>query len=160
MFFKLGWTQAQKTWEVFNGKDLCSNAHTKISSLCLTGNLKDQLDWETECDEFVKKSDDRYQFGSEQTWLGISVKQPVIDKALSGNVSSSADLPVDKDAAWDWDWSIPKLPARHGSDSGTWFCEAKKKKPTVLLGYIVIVLFASQVSTVPRYWSLRLSSKF
>ncbi len=63
----------------------------------------------------------------------------VIDKALSENVSSSADLPVDEDAAWDWDWSIPKLPRRHGSDSGTLFCEGKKKK--VVFTWIYCQLF-------------------
>lgn len=56
-------------------------------------------------------------------------------------MSSSADLPVDKDAAWDWDWSIPKLPARRGSDSGTLVCEVKKKKKYCSLGYIVNFLF-------------------
>lgn len=52
------------------------------------------------CDEFVKnKMIDITLAASKHGWGFHS--SAVIDKALSENVSSSADLPVDKDAAWD-----------------------------------------------------------
>lgn len=52
------------------------------------------------CDEFVKnKMIDITLAVSKHGWGFHS--STVIDKALSENVSSSADLPVDKDAAWD-----------------------------------------------------------
>lgn len=81
------------------------------------------------CDEFVKKNKmiDTTLAVSKHGWGFHS--SAVIDKALSENVSTSADLPVDKDAAWDWDWSIPKLPTRRGYDSSTLFCQVKKSTP-------------------------------
>lgn len=53
------------------------------------------------CDEFVKnKMIDIILAVSKHHGWGFH-SSAVIDKALSEKVSSSADLPVDKDAAWD-----------------------------------------------------------
>ena len=52
----------------------------------------------------------------------------VTDEAPSENMSSSADVPVDEDAAGDGGWSIPKLQARYGSDSGILWSKRKKKE--------------------------------
>lgn len=145
MFFKLRWTQPQRLEKYSMASTV--QTHTLRLAVFVLPELQRPIRLRDGCDEFVKnKMIDITLAVSKHGWGFHS--STVIDKALSENVSSSADLPVDKDAAWDWDWSIPKLPTRHGYDGGTLFREVKKYYP---LGYIVNFLFASQACTLPRY---------
>lgn len=86
----------------------------------------------------------------------------VTDEALSQNMSSSADAPADKDAAWDGGWSIPRMPARYGSDSGfLWSLKQKTNKQTTstvgldLFRYIVNFVFGAQACSIPGHRSER-----
>lgn len=68
------------------------------------------------CEEFVKNGMMDVALAASGHGWGFR-SRAVTDEALSEHMSSSADVPADKDAAGDGGRSIPKLPVRYGSDS-------------------------------------------
>lgn len=147
MFFKLRWTLPQRL-EKYSMASSVQTHSLRLAAFVLQEPQR-PIRLSDGCDEFVKnKMIDITLAVSKHGWGFHS--STVIDKALSENVSSSADLPVDKDAAWDWDWSIPKLPTRHGSDSSTLFCEVKKYCLDILSTFYLYHNSASSQDTEVR----------